>query len=484
MFPLNDFNFVACALATFSAAVGYNVSRRRGRNPSGRAEDKQSRIPFLKNLKVHRRGSTSSARSSSPSTSTSCSQTESTVSAKTRSDCGTPARVDADESLSDDVEDASLKRKRSSTAEVALSDTPPSKRRRTPSPELPGERTSTCDEFAVKVEEGTPALPSEAVGDVPTEQGEHVPASESVAVADSQTAVLAVSQPEGPASVSQGAPDAAPASSRPVAVAESISAETPEEAPASASFISTAAATTPPTAPRVLAVADSPSRPARPSSPKSPLPIWHPTSAIPAARPSSAFQAFSGRSSAFGSSTPFASYQKTPVWSMSTTAPASSSSVFGDTPAALDVVNPLAGPTPSTSTQIVTTVTGEEDEEVSSELKGAKLFIKRGERDFCEGILGNVKLLKHKETGAERILFRREPIWKVTMSVRLRPAVRCSFDEAQGALRVTLKERGEDTQREQLAIYVLRRGKASRTDFAEFARAAVESARAQEQASA
>lgn len=31
MFPLNDFNIVACALATFSAAVGYNVSRRRGR---------------------------------------------------------------------------------------------------------------------------------------------------------------------------------------------------------------------------------------------------------------------------------------------------------------------------------------------------------------------------------------------------------------------------------------------------------------------
>ena len=55
-----------------------------------------------------------------------------------------------------------------------------------------------------------------------------------------------------------------------------------------------------------------------------------------------------------------------------------------------------------------------------------------------------------------RTVFRREPIWKVSMSVRLRPAVRCSFDEAQGALRVTLKERAEDEQEEQLVIYALR----------------------------
>ena len=53
-------------------------------------------------------------------------------------------------------------------------------------------------------------------------------------------------------------------------------------------------------------------------------------------------------------------------------------------------------------------------------------------------------------------VFRREPVWKVTMSVRLRPTVRCAFDEAQGALRVTLKEQVEDEQEEQLVIYALR----------------------------
>ena len=53
-------------------------------------------------------------------------------------------------------------------------------------------------------------------------------------------------------------------------------------------------------------------------------------------------------------------------------------------------------------------------------------------------------------------MFRREPVWKVTMSVRLRPTVRCAFDEAQGALRVTLKEPVEETQGEQVVIYALR----------------------------
>lgn len=53
-------------------------------------------------------------------------------------------------------------------------------------------------------------------------------------------------------------------------------------------------------------------------------------------------------------------------------------------------------------------------------------------------------------------VFRREPVWKVTMSVRLRPTVRCSFDEPQGALRVALRELVEETQQEQLVIYALR----------------------------
>ncbi|OBZ74084.1 hypothetical protein A0H81_06267 [Grifola frondosa] len=119
------------------------------------------------------------------------------------------------------------------------------------------------------------------------------------------------------------------------------------------------------------------------------------------------------------------------------------------------------------------TVTGEEDEDVSAELKGAKLFIKRGEREFSDGILGHVKLLAHRESGAQRLLFRREPVWKVSMSVRLRPAVRCTFDEEQAVLRVVLKELVDG--KEQVVVYVLKRGKAPKGDFREFACAVVES---------
>ncbi|KAI0630892.1 hypothetical protein C8Q77DRAFT_1219694 [Trametes polyzona] len=183
------------------------------------------------------------------------------------------------------------------------------------------------------------------------------------------------------------------------------------------------------------------------------------------AKPSSAFQAFSGAPSAFASA--FSGTAHTgPAWSTPTS---------DSTPAAAEA-DALAAFSYSTSTHTI--VTGEEDEEVAAELKGAKVFIKRGDRDFCEGILGNVKLLKHKETAHERILFRREPVMKVSMNVRLRPLVRCTFDEAQGQLRVALMEPAEGTQREHVVIYALKRGKASRTEFADFAKTVMEHARA------
>ena len=64
----------------------------------------------------------------------------------------------------------------------------------------------------------------------------------------------------------------------------------------------------------------------------------------------------------------------------------------------------------------VPVVTGEEDEDVVSELKGAKVFVKRGERDFCEGILGHARLLKHKTSGAERICALIHPLSLMNLS--------------------------------------------------------------------
>ena len=66
---------------------------------------------------------------------------------------------------------------------------------------------------------------------------------------------------------------------------------------------------------------------------------------------------------------------------------------------------------------------------------------------FFEGQL----LTKRRTT-----VFRREPVWKVSMSVRLRPAVRCALDETQSALRVALREPVEGTQDECVVVYALK----------------------------
>lgn len=38
-----------------------------------------------------------------------------------------------------------------------------------------------------------------------------------------------------------------------------------------------------------------------------------------------------------------------------------------------------------------------------AELKGAKLFVKRGDNEFSTGMLGHIKMLKDKTTGEERL---------------------------------------------------------------------------------
>lgn len=48
-------------------------------------------------------------------------------------------------------------------------------------------------------------------------------------------------------------------------------------------------------------------------------------------------------------------------------------------------------------------LTGEEDEEVASDIKGVRLYIKRGERDFTSGMLGHVKLLSNKTSENQRL---------------------------------------------------------------------------------
>ena len=48
-------------------------------------------------------------------------------------------------------------------------------------------------------------------------------------------------------------------------------------------------------------------------------------------------------------------------------------------------------------------ITGEEEEDVELELKSVKLFVKRGDKPFSDGMMGHVKLLSNRKTLDERI---------------------------------------------------------------------------------
>ncbi|KAK0202339.1 hypothetical protein DFS33DRAFT_886513 [Desarmillaria ectypa] len=181
---------------------------------------------------------------------------------------------------------------------------------------------------------------------------------------------------------------------------------------------------------------------------------------------SGGFASYSGTASPFktikaGSST-------TPIWSHKD---------VSSTTHRATIDRPLAPPTieaPREST--VPHLTGEEDEEVANDIKGVRLYIKRGERDFTSGMLGHVKLLSNKTSQSQRLLLRRDPLWQVTMNVRLTPAVKCIFDEEDLSLRVILAEtiEWEDVPVEQWAhevvVYALKPGRScSKQDFREFA---------------
>ncbi|KAI0940727.1 hypothetical protein AcV7_003031 [Taiwanofungus camphoratus] len=435
MFPLSDFNLVCCALATFSAAVGYNVSRRR----RSQSKHRGSEIEQQRNHPLYRRDSTVSMFSSTDSTVDSENTEPPTYdypspmgNASVITESGTLKRKSRDEGSKD------LLHENPGAEEEPRFSSPPKKRCKTPPAE---EKEGNF----VKTEEPEPMCLTQA-SDPPT-----LPQTASEVILDGTT------------------------------LREKLQSR------------------------------------AIPASPF--FPTLQP---IPAVKPSSAFTSFAGSNSAFAL-TPITASTSTlrPVW-RSVNAAASCVSAtqsrdvpdgdnravipeVGNSPAATDAHNvsngdipmlgedafigrdprkmedPLAAHSYAKSTH--STVTGEEDENIRTELKGTKVFIKRGDREFSDGIFGHVKLLSHKVTGDERILFRRESVLKVSMSVRLRPTVRCTFDEDQGILRVALKESEEqdgvpkEQWRQQVVVYALKRGKTSKTDFAEFARAVTASSR-------
>lgn len=234
---------------------------------------------------------------------------------------------------------------------------------------------------------------------------------------------------------------------------------------------------------------------------------------IRVSRGSNTFSAFSGSSSPFASysnpngTSPFGlagqKEKATPAWRhtndcaeiTSDSAPQTTahspndilSTVTEETSAVLRTVQ-------SPAKQPHSYVTGEEGERVTTELKGVKLFIKRGGKEFTNGMYGHIKVLSYKpdpsgketdedvgevQSGSKadaksrtRLLFRRDPLGQVTMNVALRPTVRCHFDEAENILRVILKEQvtTDKETKEDVIVYAIKPGRAPKPDFCAFAK--------------
>ncbi|EKM81587.1 hypothetical protein AGABI1DRAFT_125958 [Agaricus bisporus var. burnettii JB137-S8] len=139
---------------------------------------------------------------------------------------------------------------------------------------------------------------------------------------------------------------------------------------------------------------------------------------------------------------------------------------------------PLAATHSTSAVKPITNhVTGEENENVEMDLKNVKLFTKRGDKPFTEGVVGHLKLLADRTTLEERLLFRREPIWKVSMNVRVNPPVRCSYDVAEHVLRIITQEpkaegltgEKDPTSELEIVVYAMKPSRScSKQDFKDF----------------
>lgn len=222
-----------------------------------------------------------------------------------------------------------------------------------------------------------------------------------------------------------------------------------------------------------------------------------PSTPVPRVLASKAFAAFAGTASPF------------PGNKRSNTSPTGQKSIWtspnqnfplsspNDTSHDPDINSADGGATPSLALQEVAPSngtkskperqrTGEEDEEVELELKGVKLFVKRGTKPFTDATVGHIKLLSNRKTLHERLLFRREPLWQVSMNVRVHPSMRCFFDREEKVLRVIAQESvvvnpvesSPDSQKKEceIVIYAMKPGRScSKQDFFDFADSLVQS---------
>ncbi|KAF9454414.1 hypothetical protein P691DRAFT_797195 [Macrolepiota fuliginosa MF-IS2] len=199
------------------------------------------------------------------------------------------------------------------------------------------------------------------------------------------------------------------------------------------------------------------------------------------------FADFAGTKSAFGtftSSQASSSKHDRPIWTVANNSTSDARPESKEEEE--EAEHAITQATPTTK-PIKDRVTGEENEDVEMELKGVKLFVKRGDGPFAEGIVGHLKLLADRTTLDERLLFRREPLWKVSMNIRISPSVRCSYDSTENILRIVIQEPVAESQMDAekdeksplgIVVYAMKPGRACpKQDFKEFSETLIKNSR-------
>ncbi|KAJ2913351.1 hypothetical protein MD484_g7067, partial [Candolleomyces efflorescens] len=358
MFPINDFNFVFCGIATVAATMGYAFTRKQeaGTNPPSPSEDdtQDSTVPLTEKVAL---------QLTLPTHTSSCTLTSS---ASRRDSLKRKVPHDGFDEPTPDI-----------GYPFNLANIYPHKRCKTPTSEP--EQTPAA---GPQVEPQTENTPSPIIQQVPelvsTTTSSNIDEKHSIAADGISSCVLQTLTPEPP--------------------------RTPSPPPSNEAV-----------PPETSAVAqEQPSTPAPPTRPATPVPATTPWFGSTSMSASKGFAAFAG----------------------------------------------------------------EENEDVEQELKGVKLFVKRGNKPFSSGMIGHLKLLSDKSASTERLLFRREPLWQVSMNVKVNATVRCSYDAEENAVRLVLKEPvvSESTSSPkkdvplELVVYALKPGRAcSKQDFREFA---------------
>ncbi|KAF9563590.1 hypothetical protein CPC08DRAFT_721548 [Agrocybe pediades] len=421
MFPVGEFNFVVAGLATFAATVGYACSRRLSNSAS--ATDPQS-------IRQSLTGDAAGTENEKTVIPRSLMQTE-VMAPPTR-------KRKAPEGGFDEQEREPLGYPHN------LANIYPHKRSRTPSTDAESTRATT------PVISPAPLIPAPALPD----QDIVIPAVCDETMATT-AATPATEPPRTPSPVAEEAsPEAlAPAPATPLLVAE---VSTPPPPPSEEQHIVRSSPAPRPATPAGPVFGQASPAPKTPFGSTTPLPVT-PRFAAPKPFAFSSPNGSGGFAAFAGSTSPFATFNNKPQVKLGKAANRSIwntgdiiSHQNGDEQEDVlsDAFKPLkedhaiveAKATSLHPTEKYNHVTGEEDECVEAEQKGVKLYTKRGDKPFVDGVVGHIKILSHKETKEQRILFRREPLWKVSMNVRIKPSVRCTYVPEENVIRLVLKE--------------------------------------------